>query len=343
MVSLSTSCPRSGIFQRRLCSLVVGAALALAVVAGPSEAVAQSVVVKIGTSPVPGHVTNQIYERWGEQVAERSNGEIALELFPAGQLGGQQEMVEGLLLGSLQGTEATIAVTNSWVKEAGVFDLPFLFRNPDHALAVYDGPIGQAIAEKYLEHGFRVVGFSLAGIRNPFGVAPLNTPDDIRGRKIRVIQSPLHIDLWRQVGANPTPIPDPEIYTSLQTGVVEFADNTVSNYYSRKWFEVAPFLTTLGHIYAINAFIVSEDWWQQQTPEHRQVMQEAFAELVPTKHELILAGDKTALEGAVNAGATHVEVSDLGPWQEAMNPIWEAWAADVEGGKDLIEAILAAN
>jgi tripartite ATP-independent transporter DctP family solute receptor len=327
---------------RALASFVLVGALALVPVVGTSPANAQSgkVVVKVGTSPPPQHAINQVLKQWGDAVAARSGNAIEVQVFPGGQLGGQKEMVEGLKLGSLQATEATIAVTNNWVKEAGVMDLPFLFRSPEHAYKVYNGPIGQWLADQYIPHGFRILGFSLAGVRQPFGAGPLNTPDDIKGKKIRVIQSPLHIDLWKLLGANPTPIPDPEIYSALQTGVVSFADNTLSNYYGRKWFEVAPTLSLLGHVYAINAMIVSEQWWQKQSPVNRMIMYDAFQKLVPHKHQLIIEEDATALAAAEKAGAKVVRGSNPELWKTATRPLWDKWATGVNGGKELIQAIL---
>ena len=326
----------------RLASGILCAAIALIPGAGTSPANAQSgkVIVKVGTSPPPQHPINQVLKQWGDAVASKSKNAIEVQVFPGGQLGGQQEMVEGLKLGSLQATEATISVTNNWVKEAGVMDLPFLFRSPEHVYNVYNGPIGQWLAELYLPHGFRVLGFSLAGVRQPFGVGPLNTPDDIKGKKIRVIQSALHIELWKLLGANPTPIPDPEIYSSLQTGVVSFADNTISNYYGRKWFEVAPTLSLLGHIYAINAMVVSEQWWQRQSPVNRLIMYDEFRKLIPVKHNLIIEEDANALAAAEKAGAKVARGGNLEPWKTATRPLWDKWAAGVNGGPVLIDAIL---
>jgi TRAP-type transport system periplasmic protein len=321
--------------------LLFSGALALCLSMVASFAQAQ-VVVKVGTS-VAGDTHPLIITvgRWAQLVKDRSNGEIEIQLFPAGQLGGEVEMAEALRLGSLEATANTVTVFSRWLPMAELFDLPFLFRDDDHALRVYNGAPGEALAAMFPEHGFRVLGFTLAGVRNPFGVAPLNTPDDVRGRKIRVIQTPLHIGIWTAVGANPTPLPAPEIYNALQTGLVDFADNTKTNFVNQKWNEVAPHFTVLGHVYAIGGMFVAESWFQRQTPEHQAILAESWAELVPMLHHLIAYQDELSLQAAEETGTIVTVVRDKAPWQDAMVPVWDEWAANVPGGREMIDDILA--
>jgi TRAP-type C4-dicarboxylate transport system substrate-binding protein len=171
----------------------------------------------------------------------------------------------------------------------------------------------------------------------------VKTPEDVRGKKMRTLQSPLHLEIWRSVGANPTPIPHPEVYNALQTKVVDLADNTKTNYLNSKWYEVAPYFTVLGHVYAIGGVFVPERWWQRLSPEHRQVIQASFEELIPMQHHLVQYDDEVNLQKAVKLGAKVNIVDDKAAWQKAMTPIWESWAAKTPGGKELVQAVVDAK
>lgn len=306
----------------------------------PAGAQSPKVVAKIGIAF--GNETNPIVMstmRWAQLVKERSGGEIDIQIFPGGQLGGEVEMAEGLRLGSLQGALVEVGALSSWVPQGTVFSLPFIFRSDDHVLATYSGPVGERIASYFPPQGFRVLGFWTSGARHPMGTFKVETPDDVIGKKMRTMQVQLHLDAWNAAGANPTPLPFPEVMNALKTGVIDYFDSIGSSYFNLKFYEVAPHMSVLGHIYAIFAMTLSEDWWQKQTPEHRDIMQTAFRDLIPMAHHLVLFENARGPEKAAEMGATVTVVRDKKAWQEKMLPVWEKWAAEVEDGKDLIEAV----
>jgi TRAP-type transport system periplasmic protein len=330
------------IFWREIMTtkLLMAAAMLTFIATGASAQ--PQVVVKVGTSIAgDNHPVVITVNRWAQLVKERSRGEIAIQLFPSGQLGGEVEMAEALRLGSLEATANTVTVFSRWIPQAEIFDLPFMFKDDDHALRVYTGAPGEQLAKLFPPHGFRVLGFAIAGVRQPFGAFAVNTPDDVKGKKMRVIQSPLHIAIWKAVGANPTPIPAPEIYNALQTKLVDFADNTKTNYVNQKWSEVAPYFTVLSHVYAIGGMFVSERWWQRLKPEHQKILGDSYQELIPVLHHLIAYQDELSLVQAEKAGTKVTIVRDKEPWRKAMLPIWDEWAAKVPGGKAMIDQILA--
>ena len=261
-------------------------------------------------------------------------------MFPNAQLGGESEVAEGMRLGSVQGSTVNVAVLSSWVPEGQLFDMPFLFRDLDHAARVVAGPIGQGMAEKYLQHGFRVLGYWNNGVRHPIGRFAINVPADVRGKKMRVIQSPLHIELWTLLGANPTPIPAPEIYTSLQTGVVDCFDNSKSSYLAFRFYEVAPYFTDLGHIYGYAAFALSEIFWRRLTPAQQEIFRRTAAEIIAFQDNLAAFEDESALARTVELGA-HVLHPERGPWVEVMRPFWERFAPQV-GGMAAIQRVIDA-
>jgi tripartite ATP-independent transporter DctP family solute receptor len=301
---------------------------------------AQPLVARVSVLVNDTHPSTQAWRRFAAVVKEKTAGAVDVQVFPNGQLGGEKEVADGMRLGSVQGSTVNVAVLSSWVPEGQLFDMPFIFSSIDHASRVMAGPIGQRMALKYAPFGFQVLGFWNNGVRHPIGRFPINVPDDVKGKKMRVIQSPLHIELWSLLGANPTPIPAPEIYNSLQTGVIDFFDNSKSSYLSLKFYEVAPYFTDLGHIYGYAAFTFSDIFWKQLSPEQQAIFREAAADAIQFQDKLATTADEEALAKTVTLGAK-VSKPDHAPWQAAMKPFWEKFAANI-GGMQAIEEVIAA-
>ena len=183
-----------------------------------------------------------------------------------------------------------------------------------------------------------MLGFIIYGARHVIAKEPIETPADVNGKKMRVLQSELHIDLWRSLGANPTPIPITEAYSALETGVVDFMDMTQSGYQALKLYEVVPNFSMTGHIWALGVMYLGMDYWQALTDEQRAALQDAADQAIPYFNELAAAEQDASLQAAVDAGATVVR-PDPGPWREAMAAFWQDYA-DRVGGMEKIQAIL---
>jgi len=327
----------------RMASIAVAGALAFFASAAPAAA-QQAAKVTVKTGIAFGNETHPITiaaTRWSQLVRERTNGEVDIQVFPGGQLGGEVEMLEGLRLGSLQAAVVEISATSGWVPQGAVFSLPFLFRNDDHLFATYSGPVGKKLAAYYPPKGYRLMGFWTSGARHPMGKFKIEKPEDVVGKKMRTMQVQLHLDAWNAVGANPTPLPFPEVMNALQTGTIDYFDSIGSSYWDLKAYEAAPHMSVLGHIYAVFTVAVSETWWQRQSAEHRRVMESAFQELAPFEHHLISYYNSLGPDKAAKAGATITYVRDKSAWQAKMKPLWDKWAAGVPDGKALYEEILA--
>lgn len=327
----------------RLASLAAAGAFVFFASAAPVAA-QQAAKVAVKTGIAFGNESHPIVisaTRWAQLVRERTNGEVDIQVFPGGQLGGEVEMLEGLRLGSLQAAVVEISATSGWVPQGAVFSLPFLIRNDDHLFAAYTGPAGKKLAAYYPPKGFRLMGFWTSGARHPMGKFKIEKPEDVTGKKMRTMQVQLHLDAWNAVGANPTPLPFPEVMNALQTGTIDYFDSIGSSYWDLKVYEVAPHMSVLGHIYAIFTVAVSEPWWQKQSAEHRRIMESTFQELASFEHNLISYYNALGPDKAAKAGATITYVRDKAPWQAKMKPLWDKWAAGVPDGKALYEEILA--
>jgi tripartite ATP-independent transporter DctP family solute receptor len=277
-------------------------------------------------------------EEFAKQVAEGTNGAVEIKVFGNGLLGGETESAEGMRLGSVQMGIITSSVFASWVPEVQALDLPFLFRDDGHVVAA-NATLTDLLKDEFAEQGFQLLGFSVNGARQPMSTFPILKPEDVKGKKMRVIQSPVHIALWKQLGANPVAIPAAEVYNSMQTGVVDFFDNTATNYLTFKFHEVAPHYTDLRHIYAIGAWVVSKTWWDSLPAEHQTAISAAAAEaqvgVAPRQAEV----DKESLAETVRQGATIHKVDDMEAWRSLAKPVWDEFAAQIPDAEETIAAI----
>lgn len=309
---------------------------------GSWAASAADIVARFGFVGIEEHPSTQALQRFAQLVSTRTNGTVEIQLFLGGQLGGEKEMSEQIRLNSLQGALVTNAALSSWVPEGQIFDLPFVFRDDDHAFSVTTGPIADRLAQKFTPQGFHVAAFWVVGTRHPMGTVPIRTPDDVKGKKMRVIQSPLHIEIWKTLGANPTPIPHTEIYNSVQTGVVDILDNSMTTYWFSKFYEVAPHFTLLGHIYAVGPVVFSEAFWKRLSPAQQAAIDRSAKDAAIFQNNLIVLNEEKALANAEKAGSKVLRNVDKEPWRKAMVPIWEKWAGPV-GGIDRINEIVNAK
>ncbi len=187
-------------------------------------------------------------DKWAELVTSRSNGRIRMRTYHSSQLGQQDEAIQQLRLGAIDFANFNLSPLNNLVPETQVLTLPFVFRDEGHLHRTVDGPIGEELAQKIAALNMVVVGWFDSGSRHVFNrTRPIRTPEDMRGLKIRVQTSDLWVDLIRALGANPTPLPFGEVYTALQSGVIDGAENNWPSYQNMRFFEVARFITTTGH------------------------------------------------------------------------------------------------
>ena len=280
----------------------------------------------------------QVWVKMQELVDQKIPGALKFNIIPDGVLGGEKEEVEGVRLGSLQAGLSTLANMSTWVPEGSLFDMPFLFRDQAHIDAVMAGPVGDEFKDLFDAQGFKVFGFITFGARHVISKDPITGPSDVAGKKMRVIQSPLHIELWESLGANPTPIPITDAYTALETGVVDYMDMTMSGYQALKLFEVVPSFSKTSHIYALGVMYMSKSFWDGLTSVEQGALDEASVEAIAYFNSLAAAEQEASLAATVSAGAAVVD-QNAADWQKAMAPFWESYA-DKVGGMEKIQAIV---
>ncbi|MCR9127817.1 MAG: TRAP transporter substrate-binding protein [Rhodobacteraceae bacterium] len=310
--------------------------LAAATVAPP--AFAEPMRVTVTSLYAPSKPQTLVWVKFGELLEDRLPGEFEVRIITDGALGGEKEEAEGILLGSINGSLSTIANLTTWVPEGALFDMPFMFRDQAHIDAVMNGPIGQEMKGLYKAQGFTVLDFITYGSRNVISKAPIDSPDDVAGKTMRVLPSELHVDLWDSLGANPTAVPITEAYGALETGVVDYMDMTKSGFDALKLFEVAPYLTETNHIWALGVIYFGNNFFDKLSPEQQAVFQEVAAEATDYFDELAAAEQDASLQKTLAAGA-EVVATDIGAWQTAMEPFWDSYA-DKVGGIERIKAVV---
>ncbi len=211
-----------------------------------------------------------------KNVVEAEAPGVSVKVFPAGQLGGERELVEATKLGTIQMSMVSAAIAGTY-KEAQVLDIPYLFSSPAVAWRVMDGWFGKEMAEDCLKKtGMRVLAYGETGFRNfTNSVRPIKSPADMKGLKIRVMESPVYITMVRALGAAPTPIAWPEVYTALQQKVVDGQENPVSVILSVKFFEVQKYLTLDGHSYGVDFILINDKFYQGLPKETQAILKTA--------------------------------------------------------------------
>jgi len=288
----------------------------------------------------PDKPETRIWERIRDRVEAELPGAFRFNIVANAALGGEKEVAEGLRLGSIQASLSTISTLSGWVPETQILDLPFLFRDRDHLRKVVQGGLGAELKQKLGAENFVVADYINYGARHLLAKEAITRPEQLKGKRIRVIQSPLHTELWASFGANPTAIPIPETYNALSTGVVDAMDLTKSAYAGFKLYEVVPYLTETGHIWASGVVVFAAPFWKRLDERQRAVFQAAASDGARYFDELIISDEAASMQLAAQNGGQIVQPEDRPAWEKGARTVWQSFAGKV-GGMNKIEAIRA--
>ena len=306
-----------------------------AMIAAP--ALAADVVLKAGHSQNAGQPMDLGLQMMAEHLETATNGKATIEIFPNMQLGGEVEMIKQVLTGSLDITSPSNAPLTNFVPELKIFDMPFLFRDEDHMIAVLRGPVLQEINAIVSKRGIRLLGVYNVGVRHIMSKTPVNSFDDLGGLKIRTMQSKYHMAAFNAFGANATPISYAELYSSLQTGVVDGAEAANTNYFEKKFYEVAPYWSQVGWTILTAPIIMSEKKFASLPADVRSALLEGGHEAAVWEQDHYAAGDKERLEDLKKAGVT-ITALDPQPFREAAAKVYDEFLT-TEDEKRLLRMI----
>lgn len=306
-----------------------------------APASAEKFVLKLGHIATETQPYHEAAVKFSEMVKERTNGNVDIQIFPASQLGGQRDLLEGLQLGTVDITLSSSAVLANFIPQCQVLDMPFIFTSGEHVYKVVDGPLAQDIYKGAEDKGMKVISTWENGFRHiTNNIRPITTPDDMKGIKIRVMENQLYIDMFKALGANPTPMAMGELFTALQQKTVDAQDNPVGNTYTSRFYEVQKYMTLDGHTYSPEPVVFSLNTWNKLPKEYQDIILEASVEARDWNRTRVKEMEAKFLEEMKSKGleVTELSVEQKAPFQEAMKAVYEKYYDVI--GKDLIDKVI---
>ena len=326
--------------MRRYLRIVLLSVLCSLVLALPLGTVSVSwgqVTLRAGHNQVPDYPHGKIIIYFADKVGERSKGSLKVQVFHQGALGQERELFEGMRMGTVDMAKTITSVVGNTVPEFGIFDLPYLFRDLDHQLQILNGPVGKQLLAKLETAGVKGLFWMEQGTRSFYmAKKPVKNPADLRGMKIRVMESPIMVDTINALGAAATPMPWGELYTSLRQGVVDGAENAPDAIYTSKQYEVAKYYALTDHFRTPTLFMISMRTWSRLSEEQRQIVLDAAKDASEWGKNLYSQEASEYMKKLKAAGVEITEV-DRDAFRKAVEPVYQKHAAKF--GLDLVRSI----
>lgn len=277
-------------------------------------------------------------KKFGEELEELTDGRITIDPRYNNELGGEKEVIEGMGIDTVDAGLSSTGPFGGFDERLMIFDLPYLFESNEHAYKVLDGEIGEEL-EQILEESvdIKVLTWMENGWRhNTNSVRALETPDDLKNIKHRTQESEVQIDTWEALGANPTPMEWPEVFTSLQQGVIDSQDNPLATIYPNRFYEVQNYLNLTQHVYSALPFMMSKTLFDSFSDEDQEAIMEAAEKATLDQREYSREMEEELIENLEEKGMEVIE-PDLDPFKDATEPLYEKWESTI--GEDLIEKV----
>ncbi|HKL56327.1 MAG: TRAP transporter substrate-binding protein [Roseovarius sp.] len=264
--------------------------------------------------------------KFKELVGERSDGAISVEIFPNATLGDERTLLEGMQIGTVDMGVITNGPVSNFLEDMAVFELPFLFPSAEKAYEVLDGPIGQELLDRLSEVNLKGLAYAERGFRNlTNSERPVRSPEDIEGLKIRVMENPVYIDTFRELGADAIPMAWTEALTAMQQGTIDGQENPVGVVYSFKLNETQTNMTMTRHSYAPAIFVMGMPVWQKLSPEAQEIVVKAAQDAAEYERALNAEQQSEQLQALRDSGMEIVDDADLTAFSEAVAPVYEKY------------------
>jgi len=276
------------------------------------------------------HSVHRAMVKMGEDIENISGGKLRIEIYPNQQLGTEREILELIQLGSLDMTKVSVATLENFAPKTRILGLPYLFESRKHAFEVLDGPIGQALLDNAQQFRLKGLGYYDAGFRSFYTEhEPVDSPEDLKGLKIRVMESVTAMDMVKSLGGSPTPISWGELYTSLQQGVVDGAENNPPSFYLSKHYEVCPYYALDEHTFSPDVLIVGTQFWNKLSEQEQGWVNEAVKRSLGHQRKLWADSEAEALEEVQKAGVK-ISYPNKEPFIQMTKEMYKAYEADEE-------------
>ena len=308
---------------------------------GPSGVSAQSWDLKLSHVLSPTSDYQIMVNHFAELMVKKTGGKVKVTAYPSGQLGNERVAFEQLQMGALDMAISGTPVLSAWVPEGQVFDLPYLVQTRDQGLALLNGKTGDWWREILRQRtGVRSLGFLDYGFRQVYNkTRPINTPDDLKGLKLRVLENPSYILTYSALGVKATPMAYGEVYTALQQGVIDGGEANAQGYVNDKFVEVAKFFSYTSATYNPITFLINDNLYNSFPPDIRKAFDESAKESLVYQKEVARKMDEEAVAKMKAAGVT-ITQPDLEAFVKAVRPsVWNQVMGRIPKGKELIEQV----
>ena len=317
---------RRDFLQAGIATFALGAANGLA----PAQAQTKMVLKASDVHPL-GYPTVEAVMRMGKKLEAATDGRLTVQMFPSMQLGGEKEMIEQAQLGALQLARVSVGAVGPVVDDVNVFNLPFVFRNAKHMEAVIDGDIGDELLAKISANektGLIALCWMNAGSRNIYNnKRPIKTMADLKGLKVRMMGNPLFVDTMNALGGNGVALGFDQVFSSMQTGVIDGAENNPPSFMAQNHHQVAKYFTMTEHLIIPELLVFSKISWQKLTPADQALIRKAAKEAQAEQRVLWYEAENAALDKMKAAGTQMIMDVDKKPWQDAVKPVWDKYGA----------------
>ena len=328
---------------RKITTLVATAALSAMLVSGSALASAP-ITIKFAHVVAENTPKGKMAVKFKELVAERLGGKIVVEVFPNSQLFGDENVLEAMLLGDVQMAAPALSKFDRYTPQLQIFDLPFLFKDIAAVDKFQQSDKGQALLKTIDKKGLVGLGYLHNGLKQLSCDAPLKVPADAAGLKFRIMSSDVLAAQFQAINAVPLKKPFSEVFTLLQTKAIDGQENTYSNIYSQKYYEIQPFITETNHGLLDYMVVTSKEFWMSIPDDLRPKLKAIIDESIAYGNKVALEKDLEDRKAIIDSKRTEIITltpAERSQWVEAMKPVWQKFEKEV--GKDMIDAAYQSN
>jgi tripartite ATP-independent transporter DctP family solute receptor len=300
------------------------------VLAGAPAVAQQKLILKASDVHPAGYPTVVAVEDLGKKLEKTTNGRVSVAMYPSMQLGGEKEAIEQAQVGAIAFARVSVGALGPVIDDLNVFNLPYVFRNTTHMQNVIDGPIGQDLLDKVTNSGKGLIGLCWmdAGARNFYNTKkPIKTMADLKGLKVRVMGNPMFVDMANSMGGNGVAMGYDQVFSALQTGVVDGAENNPPSFVFDNHYQVAKFYTIDEHLIVPEMLVFSKKIWDTMSRDEQAALMKFSKEAQQEERKLWAEYEKQAIDKAKAAGIQIIEVSDADKkaFQDAVKPVWDKY------------------
>jgi tripartite ATP-independent transporter DctP family solute receptor len=326
--------------MKKVCITVLALLVGVGLAAGP--AFAQPKILKISNGINEQHPSYLGGKKFEEIVEAKLPGKYDIQVYANAQLGDDVRATEAVRMGTLEMVTTSASPLTGLVPEFNVFDLPFIVPSEKAADAIYDGPVGAKLAAALEAKGLKLLAYYENGFRQlTNSVREVKTPADLKGLKIRTMQNPIHLQAFRAMGANPTPMPFSEVFTALQQKTIDGQENPIPTIWLSKFYEVQKYVSMTGHVYGPHILLINKKLFESFPAGDQKIILEAARESAVYQRALNRKMNSDFVENLKKAGVTVTELTPAQkkPFQDAVASVYTNWEPKI--GKGLMDEFKA--